>query len=70
MGLKTDDDIMEVVPPSQIKYGGLTKKEYEKLPLQKDAVFEEIETEEGGKLRQRTYKTQDGGVVREKAHSL
>ena len=68
MGLKLDDDIMEIVTPSQMKYGGLTKKEYEKLPLQKDAVFEEIETEEGGKLRQRTYKTSDGGVVREKAH--
>ena len=53
-----------------MKYGGLTKKEYEKLPLQKDAVFEETETEEGGKLRQRTYKTPDGGVVREKAHQL
>jgi len=37
MGFKTDDDLMEVVPPSQIKFGGLTKKEYEKLPLQKDA---------------------------------
>ena len=33
MGLKTDDEMMEVIPPSQIKYGGLTKKEYEKLPL-------------------------------------
>ena len=70
MGFKTDDDLLEVVPPSQIKFGGLSKKEYEKLPLEKDAVFEETETEEGGKLRQRTYKTPDGGVVREKAHQL
>ena len=66
MGFKTDDDLMEVVPSGHMKFGGLTKKEYEKLPLEKDAVFEEIETDEGGKLRQRTYKTPDGGVIREK----